>query len=133
MNAQGTRGSYDLELVQLGLKSTPIEKLTQVLLDMLHRKGSGTEIERRKAAAADVLTLVEPDVGGVEFTDAEISFKENGKTQTVTSETVDKLFVYPPGSQRMKTAKDLRSKAAPVVQRIAPTLGIQADLSVAGG
>ncbi|MBD8218105.1 hypothetical protein IFU40_05570 [Microbacterium sp. CFBP 13617] len=131
VNAQGNRGSYDIELVQFGLKSTPIERLTQVILDMAHRKGSDTEEARRRAAAADVVTLVEPNVGGVEFTDAEISFKENGKTQTVTSETVDKLFVYPIGSQRMKTAMDLRSKAAPVVQRIAPTLGIQADLSVA--
>jgi hypothetical protein len=128
LTAQGMRGGYDLELVQFGLKRTPVEKVLDVLMKMSARRQQGTEQERRAAAAADVLTLVEPNVGGVEFTDGELSFNENGKKQTITSETIDQLFIYPLGSKRPKVA-ELREKAAPVVQRIAPTLGIQVNLA----
>lgn len=129
VNAQGGRASYDIELVQWGLKKTPIEKVGDVLMKMAARSGQGSETDRRKSAAKDVLTLVEPDVGGVGFDDAELTFTENGKTQSINSETIEQLYVYPLGSKRPK-AKDLRNAAAPVVQRIGPTLGIQANLSV---
>lgn len=129
INSRGGRGSYDIELVQWGLKKTNIEKVGDVLLRMAGRSGKGSETERRKAAAKDVLTLVEPNVGGVEFDDAELTFTENGKTQRINSETIEQLYVYPIGTTRPKP-KDLRTAAAPVVQRIGPTLGIQANLSV---
>lgn len=129
VTAQGTRTSYDIELVQFGLKKTPVERVLDVLTNMAERKKQGTEAERRAAAAADVLTLVEPDVGGVAFTDGELSFLEKGKRQTINSETIDQLFVYPLSSARPSPA-ELRNHAASVIQKIAPTLGIQANLSV---
>ncbi|WP_368499989.1 hypothetical protein [Herbiconiux sp. A18JL235] len=127
INAQGGRSSYDIELVQWGLKKTPIEKLGEALTKMAERSGKGSESERRKMAAKDVLTLIEPDVEGVEFDDAELTFLENGKTQKINSETIDQLYVYPLGSTKPKPS-EIRNKANPVVQRIGPTLGIQAQL-----
>jgi hypothetical protein len=133
VSAQGARKSYDIELVQLGLKKATIADVLKVLVSMSERKSKavGTPKDRRKSAAADVLSLVDASVSGVEFTDAELSFSENGKTQRVNAETIDELFVYPVGSKRL-TVLELRSKSATILQRIAPTLGIQANLSVAG-
>lgn len=120
----GTRSTYDIELVQFGLKQTTTERFLEVLMAMSHRIGHGTEAERRAAAASDVLSLVEPDVGGVEFTDGELSFSENGKKQVITSETVDQLFIYPVGTKRLKE-EGLRSHSEEVVSRIASMLAIQ--------
>jgi hypothetical protein len=128
-SSAGGRGSYDLELVQFGLKQTKPEQVLEMLAKWADRLGSGTELDRRKQAAEDVATLVGQPVGDVDFDDGEISFKENGKTQTVTSESIDKLFVYPIGAKRPKPY-ELRVKAAPAVQRIAPALGIAANLTV---
>ncbi len=128
VNPQGTRTSYDLELVQFGLKKTPIQKVLDVLMAMAERKNedAGTEAKRRAAAAADVLTLIEPDVGGVGFNDGEVSFLERGKRQTINAETVDQLFIYPLGTSR-PSPEELRARSAEVIQGIAPTLGIQVD------
>ena len=129
VSAAGTRSSYDLELVQFGLKKSPLTSLVKVLTDMAGRAGKGTAENRRKEAAKDVISLVDADVAGLDFTEAELSFKENGKTQTVNSETIEQLFVYPLGVGR-PSLTDLKAKATPVVQRIGPGLGIQTNLSV---
>lgn len=125
VSATGTRSSYDLELVQWGLKKTPVERVFGAILAMAERRGSTTELERRKAAAADVIELVDPAVrsGDIEYDDAEISIVEKGKRQTITAETVDKLFIYPLGPVRPKGYR-LISEAAPVVNRIAKALKI---------
>ncbi|WP_375404861.1 hypothetical protein [uncultured Amnibacterium sp.] len=124
VSSTGERKSYDIEVVQYGLKKTPVEAVLNVLMKLSSRKHSGTEAQRRVAAAADVLTLVEPDITKVEFTDAEMSFDENGKKQTVTSETVDELFIYPLGSDRPSASK-LKSVAGPIIERIAANLNSQ--------
>lgn len=125
----GTRASYDLELVQFGLKKSPLSSLVKVLTDMAARAGKGTADHRRAEATKDVISLVDANVAGLDFTDAELSFKENGKTQTVNSETIEQLFVYPLGLGR-PSVTDLKAAATPVVQRIGPGLGIQTNLSV---
>lgn len=123
VNASGARTSYDIELTQIGLKTTTVQRLLDVLTAMANRRTTGTENDRRAAAAKDVLSLVEPKVGGVGFDDGELSFLEKGKRQTINSETVDQLFVYPVGSKR-PDAHDLRSQSAAIVKRIATGLGI---------
>jgi hypothetical protein len=124
VNSQGTRNSWDMELTQMGLKQTPVEKLLEVLMNMAARRKSGTELERRREAAKDVISLVDSDVSGVGFDDGELTFLEKGKRQTINSETVDQLFVYPIGPKRL-TAADLESKSSAVRKRIANALGVQ--------
>ncbi len=124
VSAAGGRSSYDLELTQIGLKKTSVEKLLEVIMKMNDRRGKGNEKDRRKQAAKDVLSLVDADVAGVDFTDGEISFTERGKVQTINAETVDRLFVYPLGSKR-PSEKKLLSDGLEIVGRIAPTLGVQ--------
>jgi hypothetical protein len=129
VSAAGTRTSYDLEVVQWGLKKTTAEKVFDTILAMAARKGSTTELDRRKAAANDVIQLVDPAVSrsGIEYDDAEISIVEKGKRQTINAETVDKLFIYPLGSTRPK-GYQLVKEAAPVVNRIARALKITTTL-----
>jgi hypothetical protein len=123
VSAQGIRGGTEIELIQMGLRKASITDVGAVLMRMAGRKGKGTETARRKAAADDVLTLVEPNVGSVSFTDGELSFNENGKTQKITSETIDQLFVYPTGSKR-PDADDLLTQSSKVVERVCKGLGI---------
>jgi len=124
VTSAGGRSSYDLELTQIGLKKTSVEKLLDVIMKMNDRRGKGSEQDRRKQAAKDVLSLVDADVAGVEFTDGEISFTEKGKVQTINAETVDRLFIYPLGSKR-PSENSLLDAGLEIVGRIAPTLGVQ--------
>jgi hypothetical protein len=123
VSAKGSRASYDLELTQVGLKNTPISKVLDVLQAMADRRNKGTEFDRRAAAKKDVVGLVDTDVSGISFDDAEVSFLEHGKRQTINSETIDRLFVYPIGGKRPEAA-DLVAHSALVVKRIAKGLGI---------
>ena len=129
VNAQGGRASFDLELVQFGLKKTGKDAFLAVVLGMADRRNKGTEAARRAAAAVDVITLVDPDVAGVGFNDGELSFSENGKVQTVNAETVDRLFVYPTGSVKLDPT-ELRKKAAAVVGRIALASNVEVTVAV---
>lgn len=127
VTATGGRSSYDLELVQYGLKKTPVDKVFGVIQAMYDRIGVGSETHRREQAAKDVIELVDGDgVGGLEFNDGEISFLENGKTQTINAETVDRLFIYPLGDKH-RLPDEVFEEAAPVVKRIAAGLSIQLD------
>ncbi|MFK0402531.1 hypothetical protein ACIQTT_09400 [Microbacterium sp. NPDC090225] len=124
VSSTGERGSLELELVQFGLKQTPIEKIAEAISKMAARRDSGSRAQREVEAAKDVVELVDSDVGGLDFNDGEISFKENGKVQTINAETVDRLFVYPLGGKRPK-ADAIFGAGSLVVEKIAPTLGVQ--------
>src|SRR3546814_9020273 len=105
-------------------------KVADAISAMRQRSGKGTQYDRRQHAAQDVFGLIDPDVvgpaftNGEIFTDGEISFKENGKVQTINAETVDRLFVYPLRGKRPKEKK-LLAEALVIVTGIANTLGVQ--------
>ena len=129
LRRQGPRGEgmYDsgtLEVVQYGLKRTPITAFRDAITKMAQRKDEGSAQARGKLAAKDVATLVDAEVGGVEFTFGEVSFLEKGKKQTINSETVDQLFIYPTGGGK-PTMTNLRDWAAVKIEAIAPTLTSQ--------
>jgi hypothetical protein len=124
LNAASQPGSYDLEVVQFGLKQKPIERVLEVLMNIANRAGVGTEAERRARAAEDVLTLVGDDIMDADFTDGELSFDEQGKRQTVNAESIDKLFIYPTGFYRLQPSA-LKEKSAQVLGRVAVRFGIE--------
>src|SRR3546814_817557 len=54
ISATGGRPTYDLELVQLGLKKTPIDKVADAISAMRQRSGKGTQYDRRQQAAQEI-------------------------------------------------------------------------------
>jgi hypothetical protein len=127
ISAQGKRQTTDLEFVQYGLKRKGTKELLDVLTRIASRRNTGTVSERQGEAAKDVISLMESDISEVDFTDGELSFKENGKTQIVNSESVDQLFVYPVGTRR-PDAGELIAFARETVNRIAKASNIECTL-----
>lgn len=79
-----------------GLSTDRVPAVMEVMREWWLNRSKGTKDERSKHGAESVEALVRVGLDD-EFDDGEISFKENNKQQTITANTVDRLFIYPLG------------------------------------
>lgn len=85
-----------VKVTETGLSVERIGGVMAVMLNWWNNRQSGSKGERSRKGAEQVEALVHLKMDE-EFDDGEISFKENNKQQTITPNTVDRLFIYPMG------------------------------------
>lgn len=97
--ASGEPDEGTVKVRESGIGVDRIEGVMAVMLDWWNNRYKGTKEERSRHGAEAVEALVHVGLND-EFDDGEISFKENNKQQTITPNTVDRLFIYPLGDVR---------------------------------
>lgn len=125
----GTPHDGDVILTEQGIPLGNVASVVNLIKQWWDNRNTGTPESRSKAAADELGSLVSVDVRGIDFTDGEIVFQENGKTQTVTPNTIERLFVYPIG-ETAPSDDELRQLAAAKLSGIEPRLNITRDLNL---
>lgn len=94
--ADGGPDEGTVKVTESGLGVERIGGVMALMLNWWHNRQQGTKGERSRRGAEEVEALVNVKMSE-EFDDGEISFKENNKQQSITPNTVDRLFIYPLG------------------------------------
>lgn len=125
-DAAGNLTRRPVTLTQSGV----LKKHTPHVTELLKRWVSAAAGERTLSKSAEVSALVElvdGDVGALGFTDGKLSFKENDKTQTIGPSTLDRILVYPVGSEPLD-APALRRHGSERIRPLSEVLGLAVDL-----
>ena len=125
----GAPKNGDVILTEQGIPVSSIMPVVGIIKKWWDGRGTGTAESRSKDAADELGSLVSVNVSGIDFNDGEITFQENGKTQTITPNTVERLFVYPLGDQP-PSDDDLRQFAAGRLAGMEPRLGVKSDFNL---
>lgn len=111
----GAPDSGRLVVSENHLSVKKVDEAFNLITHWWEQRSKGTKDERKYAGAFAVAELIDYQVGD-DFTDGVIRFKENGKTQSVTSTTIDQLFIYPLG----EVTPILQTIYHTAVQRLTP-------------
>ena len=124
------RVSKDLILTKQGLPMSKREALRGIIRNWWEQRKGGISDDKRQEAAESLWTVMDEPGGAdtLQFNDGEISFTEQGKTQTISPSTIERLFVYPLGNDRPSDAK-LLGAARKTLGPIARDLKVEVDLS----
>lgn len=117
-----------LRITQQGIPVTRMDDLTAIIRNWWKRRNKGSQKERSEQGAAELGGLVSASVSGVDFEDGEIRFLENGKHQTITPNTIERLFIYPLGDTP-PLPEVWRSAAAGKLQTINTDITVKLDLT----
>jgi len=92
-------------------------------------RASGTEIARSERAARDLGTLIDLSIDFTDlgFNDGEIRFTQEGKVLTINPNKIEKLLVYPMGTNRPNDM-DMTKAAAVRLNNINRDLSLNIDL-----
>lgn len=128
--ASNPNGGY-LRLTQQGIPVSKMADLKATIRKWWDQRKSGDKAAKGVEAAKDLGVLLGRSevVDKLEFSDGEVSFLEKNKTQTITPNTIERLFVYPLGEDR-PSDRDLYKE---VVKRLAPMrsdLKLELDLTL---
>lgn len=125
----GNRTSGELRLTQQGIPQSRKDDIKEIISKWWEERGLGRTPERRREAAKQLGTLigVSDALDKLDFNDGEITFSEKNKTQTISPNTIERLFVYPLGEQRPRD-KELLGAALTTLRPMAEDLKIEIDV-----
>ncbi len=119
-----------VKVTETGLSVERIGGVMAVMLNWWNNRQNGSKGERSRKGAEQVEALVHLKMDE-EFDDGEISFKENNKQQTITPNTVDRLFIYPmgevpPSSEAILQAA--KSRLPPILSALDMNIDLDASM-----
>ncbi|MHA7145483.1 hypothetical protein ACX80U_12270 [Arthrobacter sp. TmT3-37] len=124
----GAQSSGTIKLTEQGIPVSRMSDLIQVIRSWWGRKKVGSPEDRSKEGAQELGVLVSADIDNFDYEDGEISFLENGKKQTITPNTIERLFIYPIGDV-LPSPAIWRSTVAGKLKSINTGLQIELDLT----
>lgn len=119
-----------LKMTKQGIPIGRIEDLRNTLRKWWDERALVDKVKKSSTAAHDLGVLVAPTevLDKLSFDDGEITFDENGKTQTIDPNTIERLFVYPVGESR-PSLEELREAARTRLQPLLRPLSLEIDLT----
>lgn len=117
----------ELKLTQQGVPVSRVDDLKSIIRKWWEDRNAKT-LEKTRAAARDLGTLIGASdaTDKLDFNDGEITFLEKNKTQTISPNTIERLFVYPLG-ERSPSDRELLTTALETLRAIAEDLKIEID------
>ncbi|WP_157480212.1 hypothetical protein [Leifsonia sp. Root227] len=115
----------ELKLTQQGVPVSRVDDLKGIIRQWWEDRNAKS-LDKTRAAARDLGTLIGASdaTDKLEFNDGEITFLEKNKTQTISPNTIERLFVYPLG-ERSPSDKELLATALETLGPIAEDLKIE--------
>lgn len=124
----GAPTAQTLRITQQGVPVSRMDDLTATIRNWWERRNKGSKKERSQQGAAELGSLVSASVQGVDFEDGEIRFLENGKQQSITPNTIERLFIYPMGDTP-PAPEVWQAAAAGKLQTINTDIKVKLDLT----
>lgn len=130
VDAAGDRRGGALKLTQQGIPVSKVRDLKAIIQNWWETRNDRS-LERRRSAARDlgVLLGMSDEASTLGFNDGEISFQEMNKTQTISPNTIERLYVYPLG-ERPQSKNEILTAAFETLRGIAPALDVEVDLTL---
>ena len=127
VDGAGNRLEGDLKLTQQGIPRSKLDDVKGVILKWWNERAEKSP-QKKQLAATELGTILgmSSQTSSLGFNDGEISFREKNKTQTISPNTIERLFVYPLGEIPPKD-KPLLNAALATLAPIAEDLGIEVD------
>lgn len=127
IDGAGNHFEGDLKLSQQGIPISKLDDVKAIIRKWWDNRNEKTP-EKRKEAAAELGTILgmSSATSSLGFNDGEITFREKNKTQTISPNTIERLFVYPLG-EIAPSNKALLNAALATIGPIAEDLQIEVD------
>lgn len=129
VNAAGVRTSQDLYLTQNGIPARHVSDARKMVAKWLRRHldiKSGKADGTRDTVSA-LVELVDGEVGDLGFTDGVLTFRDDGKVQSLGPSNLDKILTYPM-SDETPTIEALRSASNVRLRPLMASLKVPIDL-----